>query len=248
MMESAGAQFPDAATVEQIVASAEDVLGYEFKDKQLLVKALTHPSAAEELRLERSYERMEFLGDAFLGGIVAQEIYHRFPHMNEGGMTRLKSAVVSGATLSDVMADLGFSDLIIFGESERGTGGRGMHSALENVYESIIAALVLDGGIDAAREWVLRTLGPHITESASRRSASNPKSRLQEIMQEHGTAPVYELVAEDGPPHDRVFTMRAMRGSTVLGVGSGRTKKEAEAAAAADAIGKLEGSEKDGSA
>lgn len=248
MMDAAGAQFPDAATVEQIVASAEDVLGYEFNDKQLLVKALTHPSAVEELRLELSYERMEFLGDAFLGGIVAREIYHRFPQMNEGGMTRLKSAVVSGATLSDVMAELGFADLIIFGESERGTGGRGMHSALENVYESIVAALVLDGGVDVARDWVLRTLGSHITESAAQRSASNPKSRLQEIMQEHGTAPAYELVAEDGPPHDRVFTMNALRGATVIGTGSGRTKKEAEAAAAQDAIGRLESSRKGRSA
>lgn len=239
MMESINAQFPDAATVEQIVASAEDILGYEFNDKQLLVKALTHPSAVEEQRLELSYERMEFLGDAYLGGIVAQEIYRRFPLMNEGGMTRLKSAVVSGSSLSDVMAGLGFSDLIIFGESERGTGGRGLHSALENVYESIVAALVIDGGFDAAREWVLRTLGPSINESSARRSASNPKSRLQEIMQEHGSAPVYELVAEDGPPHDRVFTMRAMRGKTEIGVGSGRTKKEAEAAAAQDAIDKL---------
>lgn len=248
MMETAGAQFPDAATVEQIVASAEDILGYEFNDKQLLVKALTHPSAVEELRLELSYERMEFLGDAYLGSIVAQEIYGRFPLMNEGGMTRLKSAVVSGATLSSVMAELGFADLIIFGESERGTGGRGMHSALENVYESIVAALVIDGGLDAARAWVLKTLGPHMNESTARRSASNPKSRLQEILQENGSAPVYELVSEEGPPHDRVFTMRALRGTKELGVGSGRTKKEAEAAAALDAIDKLGVSEKGGGA
>ncbi len=222
-------------TLQNVVERAEKILGYEFKDESILIKALTHPSAVEENRDAKSYERLEFLGDAFLGGIIALEIYQRFPDMNEGGMTRLKSGVVSGATLSKVSEELGFEDLIIFGESERGTNGRGMHSALENIYESIVAALVLDGGIPVAHDWIIKTLGPHITRDKAAHP-SNPKSRLQEILQEHGNAPVYDVVAEDGPPHNRTLTMEVLCNGEVLGVGKGRSKKEAEAAAAQNAI------------
>ncbi|MGI6216308.1 MAG: ribonuclease III [Coriobacteriales bacterium] len=228
-------QFPDDEDVARRVARAEEIIGYEFKDKSLLVKALTHPSAVEEERVALSYERLEFLGDAFLGGIVALEVYQRYPDMNEGGMTRLKSSVVSGATLSHIMEDLGFADLIIFGESERGTHGRGMHSALENIYESIVAAIALDGGIEVARSWVLETVGPHIDRSMAAHPP-NPKSQLQEILQEHGNAPEYRVIGEDGPPHDRVFTVEALCNGKVIGRGSGRSKKEAEANAAQNAI------------
>ena len=234
-MSGIPSQFPDEETVAGIVERAEAIIGHSFHDKSILVKALTHPSAVEEDPIGRSYERLEFLGDAFLGGIIALEIYRRYPDINEGLMTRLKSATVSGAMLTGIMDELGFSELIIFGESERGTHSRGMRSALENVYESIVAALVLDDGVDAAHEWVARTLGPSISLDLAAKTL-NPKSRLQEILQDHGDAPEYEVVAEDGPPHDRTFTVEVRSREGVIGRGSGRSKKEAEAAAAQAAI------------
>ena len=233
-------QLPDDEEIARRVEQAEQIIGYEFSNKTLIAKALTHPSAVEERRVEFSYERLEFLGDAFLGGIVAMIVYERFPEINEGIMTRLKSASVSGSSLSTIMEGLGFADLIIFGESERGTNGRGLHSALENVYESIVAALVLDGGLEVARQWVERTLGDQITLERATHTV-NPKSLLQEIMQEHGHAPEYRVVAEDGPPHDRVFTVEACCEGEPIGRGSGRSKKEAEAAAAHAAIEVLRG-------
>lgn len=229
------AQLPDDEYIAGVVARAEQIIGYEFEDKALLARALTHPSAVEERRIEMSYERLEFLGDALLGGIVALLVYERFPEINEGGMTRLKSLTVSGNSLSSIMEELGFSELIIFGRSEQGTDGRGLHSALENVYESIVAALVLDGGFGIARYWVRRTLGQRI-EDARVLHPTNPKSELQEILQNDGHSPEYRLVSEDGPPHDRIFTIEALCDGEPIGRGTGRTKKEAEAAAAQDAI------------
>lgn len=213
-------------------------MGYSFHDKQLLVQALTHPSAVEEDAIDLSYERLEFLGDSILGALVAREIYCRFPEMDEGGMTRIKVSLVSGTSLSTVASEMGFDDIIIFGGSERGTGRRGLHSALENVYESVVAALALDGGIDVVQEWVLRTLSPHISRQHAM-EPENPKSTLQEYLQVKRITPTYELVAADGPPHDRTFTSQVLSGDVVIGVGSGRSKKDAEANAATAALQRL---------
>ncbi len=226
---------PSSEELDRIVKKAEGIFGYEFKNKRLLIKALTHPSTVEEERVELSYERLEFLGDAFLGFVVASEAYSRFPDMNEGKLTRLKSAVVSGTSLSKIANDLGFVDIIILGKSEIGTHNRGLKSALENVYESTVAALMLDGGEEVAREWILRTVGPYISESLAQHP-SNPKSTLQEILQERGITPDYDVIETIGPPHDRIFKVVAKCGSDVIGYGKGRSKKEAEAAAAQNAI------------
>ncbi len=226
---------PPHDELERIVHRAEQIFGYEFENKRLLIKALTHPSTVEEERIELSYERLEFLGDAYLGFVVASEVYRRFPDMNEGMLTRLKSAVVSGASLAQIASDLGFADIIIVGKSERGTHHRGLESALENVYESSVAALMIDGGEGVARDWILRTVGPHITESLAEHP-TNPKSSLQEILQERGFAPDYEVVETIGPPHDRTFEVVAKCDGEVIGHGTGRSKKKAEAAAAQNAI------------
>lgn len=182
-----------------------------------------------------SYERLEFLGDSVVGLVVAEEAYRRFGDIDEGGLTRIKIAVVSGESLSAVASKLGVDDLIVFGFSEAGTGRRGLKSALENVYESLTGALYLDAGLEVAREWVLRTLGPSISADHAI-ALESPKSVLQEVLQSHKTAPEYEIVAEDGPPHDRVFTAEASAMGEILGTGQGRTKKEAEAHAAAAAL------------
>jgi ribonuclease-3 len=235
----ASRQVGPAVGEEDAVAVAQRVTGHTFGDPELVRRALTHPSAVESRDPDAYYERLEFLGDSVLGLIIAEEIYRRFPDMPEGGMTRIKVSVVAGTVLARVSADLGLADAIIFGDSERGTGGRGLSSALENVYEALTGALYLDGGIELARQWVQQTLCPLITEQAAE-SPENPKSALQEFTQAHGEAPVYHVVGHEGPPHARTFTAVVEIGGKQHGEGSGHSKKEAEAAAAEAALASLQ--------
>jgi ribonuclease III len=227
-----------AVSVADAIATAQLVTGHVFADTELVQRAITHPSAVEDRDPEAYYERLEFLGDSILGFLVAEEIYRRFGTMPEGGMTRIKVSVVSGTALGRVSAQLGLADAIIFGESERGTGGRGLASALENVYEALVAALYLDGGIEVARRWVLETVGPLITHETAE-SPESPKSALQELTQARGDAPRYHVVGQEGPPHDRVFTATVEVAGKRLGQGSGHSKKEAEAQAAQVALDRL---------
>lgn len=215
---------------------AQSILGHVFTDRELLCQALTHPSASEEKDPSAYYERLEFLGDSVVGFIIAEEVYRRYPHLTEGGMTRIKTSVVSGATLTSVARSIGLEDVLILGESVIRAGMRGIASALENTYESLTAALYLDAGLEAAREWVLSTLGPLITDDAAH-TPENPKSRLQELLQMRGVTPTYRILHHEGPPHQRTFTASVEADGTVLGQGCGATKKEAEAAAAEVALG-----------
>ncbi len=217
---------------------AQEILGYEFDNTQYLLSAITHPSATEGRSVKFSYERLEFLGDSILGALVANEAFHRFPDLDEGGLTRIKVALVSGASLSGVAEKLGFADIIVFGSSETGTGRRGLHSALENVYEAVVAALYLDGGVDVAGAFVERTLIPKMSLSLAR-EPENPKSALQEKLQEGGITPTYRLVETQGPPHDRTFVAQVYAGDKGLAQGVGRTKKEAESQAAKSTLARL---------
>ncbi|MGI6105077.1 MAG: ribonuclease III [Raoultibacter sp.] len=217
---------------------AQEILDYTFEDEELLLAAITHPSATEGKSVTHSYERLEFLGDSILGAIVAEEAYARFPELDEGGLTRIKVALVSGSSLSESAAELNFEDIIIFGSSETGTGKRGLHSALENVYEAIVAALFLDGGIEVAESFIDRTLIPRMSHTMAK-EPENPKSALQEKLQEDGITPTYKLVETQGPPHDRTFVAQVFAGMQGLARGQGRTKKEAESKAAQSALASL---------
>lgn len=217
---------------------AQQIVGRTFKNEQLLLSAITHPSAAEGKSVRYSYERLEFLGDSILGAIVASAAFERFHDLDEGGLTRIKVALVSGSSLADVAKSLGFEEVIIFGSSETGTGKRGLHSALENVYEAIVAALYLDGGIDAATSFVESTLIGKMSLDLAK-EPENPKSALQEKLQEDGITPTYRLVETQGPPHDRTFVAQVFAGDQGLAQGTGRTKKEAESQAAKSTLARL---------
>ncbi len=229
---------------------AQQILGYRFENERLLLAAITHPSATEGKSVKFSYERLEFLGDSILGAIVSTIAFETYHDLDEGGLTRIKVALVSGASLSDIAEKLGFADIIVFGSSEAGTGQRGLHSALENVYESVVAALFLDGGVRAPVEFVKRTLIPHMTPEMAN-EPENPKSALQEKLQEDGITPTYKLIETQGPPHNRTFVAQVFAGSTGLARGTGRTKKEAESQAAKSSLARLSelvGLETDGKA
>lgn len=225
----------DISEHTQRLDTAEEILQYRFANRELLLAALTHPSAAEGHSIRDSYERLEFLGDSILGAIVAYRAYHEYPDIDEGGLTRIKVSLVSGASLSKVAEGLGIADIIFFGSSERGTGRRGLHSALENVYESLVAALYLDGGLDAAVAFIDRTLIVHM-DPAMAKEPENPKSVLQEKLQEDGITPTYRLVETQGPPHDRTFVTQVFVGVQSIAKGTGRTKKESESQAAKSAL------------
>ncbi len=223
---------------EEKLRLAEAAVAHEFKDKQLILSAITHPSATEGKSVKFSYERLEFLGDSILGAIVASTAFHRYPNLDEGGLTRIKVSLVSGSSLSKTADDLGFADIIVFGSSETGTGRRGLHSALENVYEAVVAALYLDGGIEAAQQFVERTLIPCMSIELAK-EPENPKSALQEKLQVDGITPTYKLIDTQGPPHDRTFISQVYAGEHALAQGSGRTKKEAESQAAKSTLARL---------
>lgn len=220
---------------KDLLDTVQDSLGYQFKDPALLLAALTHPSAAEGRTISDSYERLEFLGDSILGAIVADRAFHAYPDVDEGGLTRIKVSLVSGASLSKTAEELGFADFIIFGSSETGTGKRGLHSALENVYEAIVAALYLDGGWLAACDFVDKTLVVKMNLDMAR-EPENPKSVLQEKLQEDGITPTYRLVETQGPPHNRTFITQVFVGVNSIAKGVGRTKKESESHAAESAL------------
>ena len=224
-------------SAEMRIARVEEITDYSFEDSTLILRALTHPSAVEA-DVGRSYERLEFLGDAVLSLVVGEEAYLRFPEANEGTLTKIRIAVVSGETLRGVSVNLGFEELVIMGSSEQTAGSRGMGSALEDVFEALVGALYLDGGYSIAASWILAVLGERITVEAADEAVS-PKSQLQEKMQARGKRVTYKIRSKEGPVHAPEFTAEVSIGSKVYGTGTGDSKKRAEAEAARDALEKM---------
>ena len=170
---------------------------------------------------------------------MASAAFNQFRDLDEGGLTRIKVSLVSGSSLAEVAEGLGFADVIVFGSSEQGTGRRGLHSALENVYEAVVAALYIDGGLEAAERFVENTLIEQRMSIELAKEPENPKSALQEKLQEDGITPTYKLVETQGPPHDRTFVAQVFAGDQGLAQGTGRTKKEAESQAAKSTLARL---------
>ncbi|MDO5328828.1 MAG: ribonuclease III [Coriobacteriia bacterium] len=215
---------------------AQNAIHYQFKNPKLLLAALTHPSASTS----HSYERLEFLGDALLEAIVRLRAFEAYPKFDEGKLTNIKIALVSGDNLAEVAERMGLGFSIIFGTTEKNTGNRGMHSALENVYEAIVAAIYLDGGIEPTVEFVDRTIitgiANNMKTAAQFTPDANPKSALQEKLQAQKKAPSYSIIDEFGPAHNKTFVAEVSANGKVLASGSGHTKKEAESAAASSAL------------
>ncbi|MEE8451260.1 MAG: ribonuclease III [Thermoguttaceae bacterium] len=214
-------------------------IGYQFTDKMLLQAALTHASGAEH-RLA-SNERLEFLGDAILGAVVCELLYHQFPEYLEGDMTKVKSIVVSRQTCAKISEALGMQEFLILGKGMT-THPAVPPSVLADVFESILASIYLDGGDPPAREFVEKYIGPEIELAAAGELGGNYKSLLQQLAQrEHGTTPTYQLLDEKGPDHSKCFKMAALVGGNRFQPAWGRNKKEAEQRAARNALSELNG-------
>ena len=238
-MAKRDAHIPSDAVVD--VAECQRRIGYEFRDPALLVAAFTHASGAQH-RLA-SNERLEFLGDAILGFLVCETLYHSFPESLEGDLTRIKSVVVSRETCGRISTELDLVDFLIVGKglaSNRAVP----ESVLSDLFESLVAAIYLDGGMEAVRPLVARFVLPAIEQVATGAQGSNHKSLLQQVAQrDFGLTPTYEVIEESGPDHSKSFHVSAQIGGRRYPPAWGRNKKEAEQRAASNALLVLQGAD-----
>jgi ribonuclease-3 len=212
-------------------------IDYLFRDRALLLSALTHASGAEH-RLA-SNERLEFLGDAILGAVVCEVLFHRYPDYLEGDLTKIKSVVVSRQTCAKISEALGLEDCLIVGKG-MAAGPEVPPSLLADVFESLVAAIYLDGGVMAARKFIMEYIGPEIELAAAGELGGNYKSLLQQFAQrELGTTPTYLLLDEKGPDHAKCFKVAALVSGKRYSPAWGRNKKEAEQRAACNALAEL---------
>ncbi len=212
----------------------ESLIGYEFKDKSLINRALTHSSYANEKHSPReSNERLEFLGDSVLGFITA-EYYYRNSTLPEGDLTRLRAATVCEQALFEFSKEIKLNQFIKLGRGEELTGGRNRASINSDAFEAVIAAIYLDGGIEKAKNFVLRFVEGH---EKTQSSFKDYKTKLQEVIQKNPEELLeYVLVGESGPDHNKCFEVEVHLNSNVIGKGSGRSKKTAEQEAAREAL------------
>ena len=214
----------------------EKMIGYTFHDQELLLTALTHRSYYNEHKNEgpRNNERLEFLGDAVLELVTSEFLFYMEPELPEGQMTKMRASIVCEPTLAFCTMKLKLGEYLYLGRGEETTGGRLRDSIVSDAMEALIGAIYLDGGFANAKEFILRFI---LNDLEHKKLFFDSKTILQEMIQskENGTV-IYELLKEEGPDHDKLFTSRAMAGGEELGRGSGRTKKSAEQHAAYQAI------------
>jgi ribonuclease-3 len=215
------------------MSSLEEVIGYSFRDKELLAEALTHKSHATESGSPRYNERLEFLGDSVLGLIVSYYLFLKNPSEDEGFLSKTKSALVSRASLARWAEALDLGHRLNLGAGEHLSGGTRRHSNLANAMEAVLGAVYLDGGLAPVEKIVI----PWLEGQAPATLDIDHKSALQELIQKkHKRPPDYELTGETGPEHNKVFTVRVHLGKKTLGLGTGKNKKEAQQAAARNAL------------
>jgi ribonuclease-3 len=214
-------------------------LGYTFVDRGLLRRAMAHRSWCAEVTGEQSNERLEFLGDAVLGWVVADIVYRRHSDLAEGKLTDLRKSVVNAKALAEVAASINLGPCLLLGRGEDQAGGRRKPSILSDALEAVLGAVYLDGGVEAARDLIARLFTERLDAAISRLDRLDHKTLLQEISARlYDVAPVY-VVSDSGPDHDKHFVATAIIAGRSLGRGEGRSKKVAEQGAAEEACSVL---------
>jgi ribonuclease III len=224
----------------------QEKIGIFFTNEKLLVQAFTHSSYVNEHRKRphEDNERLEFLGDAVLELTISQYLFKKFPNMSEGELTKLRASIVCEPSLVKFANALAFGDLVLLGRGEEMTGGRERPALLADVFEAFIGALYLDKGMDAVIQFLEKTIFPKINEGAFSH-VMDYKSQLQELVQRDGSGVIeYKILQEKGPAHNKEFVSRVSLNGEELGIGVGKSKKEAEQQAAQMALEKLRAAEK----
>lgn len=229
----------DNKNIPTDIAKLEQILGVVFADKQLLLSAVTHRSYLNEHR-EAAWEhneRLEFLGDAVLELVVTDYLYRTYPEKPEGELTAVRAALVNTVSLSATSDKLGVNPYLLMSKGEAKDEGRARQYILANVFEACVGAMYLDSGYETAKDFIDRSLFHKTDEIVSKRLWQDSKSRFQEMAQEHASVtPTYTLLGQDGPDHDRVFTIGVYLRNEKIAEGKGRSKQEAEQEAAERAI------------
>jgi ribonuclease III len=216
-------------------------IAYKFRDGNLLRLALTHPSVAHESGVAMAHnQRLEFLGDAVLGLVLTQKLYEQFPALDEGPLTKARAKLVNRQTLAARARSLGLGAHLILSRGEEMSGGRDRESALADAYEALLGAIFLDGGFDAARDFILREFAAAFGELTTLPLIENPKGELQELLQARSPqAPEYQTLQIAGTDHDPLFECAVSHEGAELARGRGKNKKAAESEAALAALEKL---------
>lgn len=214
----------------------EENIGYTFRDGALLERAFTHASAS----VRDNYQNLEFLGDSVLGFIVSRTLYSEYADTDEGSLTKMRAAVVSERPLAAAIDRLGVAEELITGESEKKNGVSDHSSVKCDLFESLTAAIYLDGGLDEAEKFVLGALSEEIAAAADSAKRSDAKSRINEYAMRKGVSAEYREEKRTGAPHMPVFTFSLLLGGEVAGEGSGTSKRAAQQAAAREALGRIE--------
>jgi len=223
------------------LAAFQSRLGYTFRVENLLRLALTHPSIAHEQGVPIEHnQRLEFLGDAVLQLVITHELYEKFPAFDEGPLTKARAKLVNRRTLAMHGRELGLGANLVLSRGEELHGGRERPSALADAYEALVGAIFLDGGFEAAREFILHEFAVAFGGLSVIPILENPKGELQEFLQARSSeAPLYHVVSSSGPDHDRVFECTVQHNGMELARGRGKSKKAAESEAALAALNKL---------
>lgn len=220
----------------------EKKIGYKFKNPDLLLNALTHSSYANENRGISDNERLEFLGDAVLGLVIADYLYRLFEEHKEGDLTKIRASIVSEGPLSQIARDIGLGRFLLLGKGEAISGGRDRDSVLADALEAVIGAVYLEAGINQAKELIIGLFSSLMENSFQGKGFQDYKTNLQEVLQAMGEEEiVYRVIKETGPDHDKEFVIEVLCGRRVIGRGKGKSKKEAEQRAAKEALGYIRG-------
>lgn len=225
-------------------SALEGAIGYTFNNKELLSEALTHSSYSNELKAKKQAcpcnERLEFLGDSVLSCVVSEYLFARFPDTPEGELSTMRAALVQSQALASYSRSLGVGDFLYLGKGEEKNNGRERQSTLENAFEAIVAAIYLDAGargFDVVKGFVLPIIEAKLSDDNFVLNHTDAKTELQQLIQQvEGDFLEYKTVDEQGPDHDKLFTIVAMLNSNVIGKGVGHSKREAEQAAAREAL------------
>lgn len=228
--------FHNKNTDNLLLQELQDKINYHFKDQTLLISALTHTSVSTSTQGISAFERMEFLGDSILGLIVAEELFVKFPKYSEGELSKLKSQIVSRKFLTMKAKQIGLGNYIHLSSEAKESGGQNSSSILSDAMESLICAIYSDGYIQQARKFIKKIILKNFESSIKSSELINYKSILQEYTQsKYQNIPVYKIIQEQGPDHEKVFTIEVYINNKKYGVGKGPNKKDAQQNAAKEA-------------